>query len=153
MSTLLEYIIVFALSTLPFSEFIISIPTGIIIFNLNPIIATAVAIAGNLLSVVVFVFLGSQIRLFINRFKNPDRPPKKRNPKFKKFYDRYGVAGLSWLGSTLLSSQLTATAIVSFEDSKAAATYYVSVAVITLSIVVAVLSVVADEWLASMLNL
>ncbi|GAK05602.1 hypothetical protein JCM19037_4113 [Geomicrobium sp. JCM 19037] len=53
----------------------------------------------------------------------------------------------------LLSSQLTATAIVSFEDSKAAATYYVSVAVITLSIVVAVLSVVADEWLASMLNL
>lgn len=77
MSTLIEYIIVFALSTIPFSEFIISVPTGIIIFNLNPIISTAVAIAGNLLSVVVFVFLGSQIRRFINRFKNPDLPPKK----------------------------------------------------------------------------
>ncbi|WP_152549697.1 hypothetical protein [Geomicrobium sp. JCM 19055] len=78
---------------------------------------------------------------------------KQPNPKFEHFYTKYGVAGLSLLGTFLLSSQLTATAIVSFEDSKGKATLWVSIAVVILAIVMMLLSIFAAEWLSNLLNL
>ncbi|MBM7631218.1 small multi-drug export protein [Geomicrobium sediminis] len=149
-----HYFFIFIASLIPFMEVMIAIPTGIVLFNLHPVTTTFVATVGNIVSIVVFVFLGNSIRKFSRRIKRRSTRIKKQpNPKFEHFYTKYGVAGLSLLGTFLLSSQLTATAIVSFEDSKGKATLWVSIAVVILAIVMMLLSIFAAEWLSNLLNL
>ncbi|EZH66462.1 hypothetical protein DH09_11050 [Bacillaceae bacterium JMAK1] len=149
-----QYFFIFIASLIPFMEVMIAIPTGVVLFNLHPVTTTIVATAGNIMSIVIFVFLGKAIRKLSLKFqRRSTRNKRQPNPKFEHFYTKYGVAGLSLLGTFLLSSQLTATAIVSFEDSKGKATLWVSIAVVIIAILMMFLSIFASEWLSNLLNL
>lgn len=80
-------------------------------------LAIAAAIIGNAVSMVLTVTLGDRIRRGREdrrRERGDVREPSLRRQKLKRRFDRYGVAGVSLLGQTLLPSQVTSMAMVTF---------------------------------------
>ena len=150
-----EYIIVFLISMIPFTEYLFSVPAAIIVFRLSPVVSTIVIIIGNILSVLIFVFLGDKIRQLYYKIRKQkeEKPRKEVNPKLRKYYERFGVPGLSTLGTFFVSSQLTAMAITTFESSRGKAVFWVNLSVIVFSIILAILSVFAEDWISSQLSL
>ncbi|MGJ7440458.1 hypothetical protein [Aquipuribacter sp. MA13-6] len=78
-------------------------------------VAIVAAVVGNMVSMVLVVTLGDRIRRRRVDRLGPDAPePSPRRQKLKRRFDRYGVAGVSLLGQTLLPSQVTSMAMVTF---------------------------------------
>ena len=100
-----------AISAIPFVESYFGSAIGVII-GLNPVLAVALAVAGNIVSMLVFVLLADRGR---RQLTSPDKEPKRR--RLKKMFDRFGVPGVSLLGQAILPSQLTSAAMVSFDAS------------------------------------
>lgn len=79
-------------------------------------IAIAMAIIGNLVTMLLVVLGAGAIRSRVAR----DTPESPRRRKLRERFDRYGVAGVSLLGQTILPSQITSGAMVSFGASRRA---------------------------------
>lgn len=79
-------------------------------------IAIAMAVIGNLVTMVLVVLGAGAIRSRVAR----DTPESPRRRKLRERFDRYGVAGVSLLGQTILPSQITSGAMVSFGASRRA---------------------------------
>lgn len=78
-------------------------------------VAIIAAIIGNMISMVLMVTFGEKIRTWR---KLDEKPLSRRQEKTKLFFDRYGVIGVSLLGQTVLPSQLTSMAMVTFGVNK-----------------------------------
>ena len=79
-------------------------------------IAIAMAVIGNLVTMLLVVLGAGAIRSRVAR----DTPESPRRRKLRERFDRYGVAGVSLLGQTILPSQITSGAMVSFGASRRA---------------------------------
>ncbi|MFC0582999.1 hypothetical protein [Micrococcoides hystricis] len=77
-------------------------------------IAVAAAVIGNIISMLVFVFSADKARqgVLARRGVDPNKYSKKRQ-RFLKLFNKYGIAGVSLLGQTLLPSQITSAMLVS----------------------------------------
>lgn len=102
---------------IPFVESYFGSVLGVIT-GLAPPVAVAAAVLGNVASMLVLVLTAHAIR---GRTAGEPREPRERSPKrqrLRRSFDKYGVAGVSLLGQTMLPSQITSAALVSFGAPK-----------------------------------
>jgi hypothetical protein len=85
--------------------------------GIHPAVAIPAAIIGNIISMLVFVLVAHGVRSKV-RSGRPAKPESPRRAKLRARFDKYGVAGVSLLGQTILPSQITSAAMVSFGASR-----------------------------------
>ena len=112
----LQWVGVLLAAAIPFVESYFASVIGVLA-GINPAIAVAAAVVGNVLSMLVFVLSAHNLRSKVVSGKRP-RELSPRRQKLRQQFDKYGVAGVSLLGQTILPSQITSAAMVSFGASK-----------------------------------
>ncbi|MCK0118441.1 hypothetical protein MWU57_15515 [Isoptericola sp. S6320L] len=142
---LLQWVGVMLAGAIPFVESYGGSVLGILA-GVNPVVAIAAAIVGNVISMLIFVLTTSRVRTAaVARRDKPDSP---RRAKLRERFDRFGVPGVSLLGQTVLPSQITAAAMVSFGASRNAVIGWQIVSIILWGVVFGVLGTVGVNTLA-----
>lgn len=105
-------------AAVPFVEGEVSSMIGVI-GGLNPFVAAAAGIAGNLLCVVGVVLATARVRSAVvarvGRRGEPDEPPapqSKGRQRLARLLVRFGVPGASLLGPVALPTQLTSATLI-----------------------------------------
>ncbi|MEF3120431.1 hypothetical protein [Kocuria flava] len=107
---LLQWLGVLLAGAVPFVESYFGSVIGVLA-GLHPVAAVGAAVVGNIASMLLLVLGAHRLR---GRFAGSRKEPSAQRQKLRRAFDRYGVAGVSLLGQTILPSQITATAMVSF---------------------------------------
>ena len=141
--TLLQWVGVLLAGAIPFVESYFGSVIGVFA-GLNPVVAIVAAVVGNILSMVALVLGASTVRGKVAR----ERETSPRREKLRKAFDKYGVAGVSLLGQTILPSQITSTAMVSFGASKDAVIRWQIVSIILWGTAFGVLAAVGVDLVA-----
>ncbi|SDR96435.1 small multi-drug export protein [Microterricola viridarii] len=113
---LLQWVGVMLVAAIPFVDSYFGSVIGVLA-GLNPVVAIAAAIVGNVLAMLIFVFAAHRVRTGVVNSKAP-RQDSARSRKVRAWFDKYGVAGVSLVGPVVLPSQFTSAAMVSFGASK-----------------------------------
>ena len=135
---LLQWVGVMLIAAIPFVESYGGSVLGIIA-GVNPVVAIVAAIVGNFVSMLIVVLTAHGVRSKVSSRKDP-KPETARREKLRARFDRYGVAGVSLLGQTLLPSQITSGAMVSFGASKNAVIVWQTISIIIWGVVFGVLA-------------
>lgn len=120
------------ISALPFVESYFGSVIGIVA-GVHPVVAIPAAIAGNVLSMLALVYGAHTIRARLTARKPVDAQKRSDSPKrarLRRAFDRWGVPGVSLLGQTVLPSQITSMAMVSFGASRNAVAVWQIVSII-----------------------
>ncbi|PSL42422.1 hypothetical protein B0H94_11526 [Salsuginibacillus halophilus] len=156
-SLFLQYMFVFFVSMVPFLEVFLTVPTAIIVFDFPPVIVSVVAIAGNTLSVLLFIFFGTEINKFFstlyNKLRKRDSIPKEVNPRVKQALDRFGATWVCFLSSILFSSQVGAGTMTTLGSSRKQVFIWTNLGVAALAITMALLSITAERLVIEMVDL
>lgn len=113
---MLQWMGVLLIAAIPFVESYFGSVVGVI-GGLNPVVAIAAAVVGNVVSMLIFVLSAHGVRAKVSAGKAPQElSPRKE--KVKAAFDKYGVAGVSLAGQAILPSQITSAAMVSFGAPK-----------------------------------
>jgi len=117
----IQWLGVMVVAAIPFVESYFGAVIGVLI-GLPPAVAIGAAVLGNIISMLAFVLSAHGVRSKVvagraaaSDGSMPD--PEETSPrrvKLRRAFDRYGVAGVSLLGQTILPSQITSAAMVSF---------------------------------------
>ncbi len=116
---LLQWLGIIVASAIPFVESYLGAFIGVIAGVYLPV-AVGAAIAGNVVSMFGFVHTADKVRSRVVAGRHtdagtpPDEAASPRRRRLRRAFDRYGVAGVSLFGQTILPSQITAAALVSF---------------------------------------
>ena len=112
----LQWVGVMLAAAIPFVESYFGSVIGVLA-GVNPVVAIVAAIVGNIISMLVCVLAahGLRSKAVSGTVRNEPSP---RRQKLRTQFDKYGVAGVSLLGQTILPSQITSAAMVSFGASK-----------------------------------
>lgn len=105
-------------------------------------IAVLAAVVGNVISMLVFVFIASAARRKVLARRGADAAtdaPSPRREKVKRMFDRFGVPGVSLLGQTVLPSQITSGMMVSFGASRNAVIVWQIISIIIWAIIFALI--------------
>lgn len=97
-----QWLVVMGIAAIPFVESYGAGPIGIIA-GVPALLAVLAAIVGNVLSMIAVVTLAGKAR----DARRAPKPLTPRREKFMRAFDKYGVAGVSLLGQTILPSQIT----------------------------------------------
>lgn len=127
----LQWLVVILAGAIPFIESYFGSVLGILA-GVNPFIAIPAAIVGNIGSMAVLVVFADKLRGMRARTAGE---PGTRRQKFKRSFDRYGVAGVSLLGQTILPSQITSVAMVGFGADKRAVIFWQVISIIIWGVV------------------
>lgn len=139
---LLQWVGVMVAGAIPFVESYGGSALGVLA-GLNPAVAGAAAVVGNLVTMVIFVVATARVRTAaVSRREKPDSP---RRAKLRERFDRFGVPGVSLLGQTVLPSQITAAAMVSFGASRNAVIGWQIVSIILWGVLFGVLAVIGSD--------
>ncbi|WP_176448753.1 small multi-drug export protein [Lentibacillus sp. CBA3610] len=153
----LQCIFIFFVSMIPFLEVFLTVPTAIIVFNFPPFAVLIVAILGNAMSVLLFMFFGAEInKLFntiYNKVRRREKTPMGINPRIKRTFDRFGATGVCFLSSILFSSQVGAGTMTTLGASRSQVFIWTILGVSTLAVVMATLSVMAEGFVSSLMDL
>ncbi|GAA1324744.1 hypothetical protein ACFSWE_03175 [Leucobacter albus] len=134
----LQWFGILLIGAVPFLESYIGSAVGIIA-GLNPVIVVAAAVVGNVISMLAFVFVAHSVRSKVVAGKaTAELSP--RRAKLKERFDRYGVPGVSLLGQTLLPSQITSAAMISFGAPKNQVILWQIISIIMWGVIFAVLA-------------
>src|SRR5699024_10545546 len=121
-NVLIQYLFIFVLSMIPFLEVFITVPTGIIVFDLPVVLVIMLSIFGNVISVFLFIFFGSQIHKLYSalphRSGKKQKKPSGKNDRMKRIFNRFGINGVSFLSSLLFSSQIGSSAMMTIGGRK-----------------------------------
>ena len=141
MPDFLQWFGVMLVSAIPFVESYFGSIIGIVI-GLPPAVAITVAIIGNVISMLVIVLSAHRVRTTVVAGRaQPDQPEESpRRAKLRRSFDRYGVAGVSLLGQTILPSQITSAAMVSFGANRNAVIIWQIISIILWGVVFGVLA-------------
>jgi len=104
---------VFLGGAIPWIEAIVAVPAGIL-FGLDPILTVIFAVAGNIVTIVIFAFGGKSLRNWVIR-RRVAKGKEPESPKFKKAqvaYEKYGIYGMAILDPILIGSPFSAAASV-----------------------------------------
>ncbi|MFU8946459.1 hypothetical protein ACLRGF_06965 [Mycetocola zhadangensis] len=134
----LQWVGVIVAAAIPFVESYFGSVIGVLA-GINPVVAILAAIVGNVVSMLIFVFSAHGVRSKVRSGKEV-KPESPRRAKLRERFDRYGVAGVSLLGQTLLPSQITSAAMVSFGASKNAVILWQVISIIIWGTVFGVLA-------------
>lgn len=125
--TYIQWLAVMLVAAIPFVESYFGALIGVVI-GLPPVVAVAAAVVGNVISMLAFVMSASRVREKVVAGRRttagaggvaiaehePVAQESARRQKLRRAFDRFGVPGVSLLGQTILPSQITSAAMVSF---------------------------------------
>lgn len=135
---LLQWVGVMLAAAIPFVESYFGAVIGVLA-GINPVVAIIAAIVGNVISMLAFVFSAHGVRSrVVARKESRDQTPRRQ--RLRKAFDKYGVAGVSLLGQTILPSQITSAAMVSFGASRNAVILWQVISIILWGIAFGVLA-------------
>ncbi|MFP7761205.1 hypothetical protein [Marisediminicola sp. LYQ134] len=138
----LQWLGVMLASAIPFIESYGGAVIGVLA-GINPVVAIVAAVVGNVISMVVFVLSAHGVRSKVTQ-------PKELSPRREKLrqrFDRFGVPGVSLLGQTILPSQITSAAMVSFGASKNAVILWQTISIIIWGVAFGVLAALGTTLL------
>lgn len=105
----LQWLIIFLFAMAPYVELHIAAVFGMI-SGVNPVVSILLAIVGNFFAIFLCVVFAEKLNDNFNK-KQKEFSPKRQ--KFNKFFDKYGVIGVSLLGWLILPSTVTSFLMVS----------------------------------------
>lgn len=111
-----QWVGVMLIAAIPFVESYFGSTIGVLA-GVNPAVAIVAAIAGNVISMLIFVLSAHGVRSKAVAGKEP-KVLTPRRQRLRAQFDKYGVAGVSLLGQTILPSQITSATMVSFGAPK-----------------------------------
>ncbi|GAA1862403.1 hypothetical protein [Brevibacterium marinum] len=138
----LQWAGIILVSAIPFIESYLGSVIGVAI-GLHPVIAILMAIIGNVISMLAFVYGAGAIR--DKARKDKDTEPSQKRQRLKRMFDRFGVPGVSLLGQTLLPSQITSMAMVGFGADRNAVTFWQIISIILWGVLAGVLATLGVE--------
>lgn len=127
---------IFILSIIPFFESYGAIPLGIVLgFPTVPTILSA--IAGNLVSVMAFIWIINKVRTRIIKNK-VNKVPSKRALKAKRYFEKYGVPGVS-LAGLIIGFHISAAIALGAGAKKSYVSMWITISVVVWSVVIGIL--------------
>lgn len=102
----LQWAGILLVSAIPFVESYFGSVIGVAI-GMHPVVAILMAVIGNVISMLVFVYGAGAIRDRATKNRQAEEKPKRQ--RLKRMFDKFGVPGVSLLGQTLLPSQITSS--------------------------------------------
>lgn len=140
--------LLFVASMVPFIEYTLAVPVGILFVNQPPVLTVLVSILGNSLGVVLLVLLSEKIRtLKRQNSQKSGRQSSKQIEKTKHFLGKYGMPGVGILAPILLSSHIGALTAVALGVSRSYAIFWTLIGVVLWAILFGVVCVYASHWL------
>jgi CHASE2 domain-containing sensor protein len=141
----LQWLGVMLIAAIPFVESYFGAAIGVLA-GLHPVVAIAAAVVGNAASMLAFVFTAHAARRRVTR--NREEPKvSPRRARLSRMFDRFGVPGVSILGQTVLPSQITSAAMVSFGASRNAVILWQLVSIVLWAVVFGVLATLGVQVL------
>ena len=86
-------------------EIYAAIPAGFV-FGLSPWIIFLASAIGGLVGTFAATFFGDKIRAFFHKQK-PGQEEKKKHPVLARIWDKYGIAGLGFLGTMSVGAPIS----------------------------------------------
>lgn len=136
---LLQWFGVVVAGAVPFVESYAGSLIGVLA-GLDPVVAVVAAVVGNVISMLVFVLVTARVRTAA--VAGREKPESPRRAKLRQRFDRFGVPGVSLLGQTVLPSQITAAAMVSFGASRNAVIGWQIVSIVLWGVLFGVLAAI-----------
>ncbi|MCM3657051.1 hypothetical protein M3147_07260 [Agromyces mediolanus] len=137
--TYLQWFGVMLVAAIPFVESYFGSVVGVLI-GLPPAVAIGVAVIGNIVSMLIFVLTAHGVRSKVVAGKQAAKEESPRREKLRRAFDKYGVAGVSIVGQTILPSQITSAAMVSFGANRNAVIVWQIVSIVLWGVVFGVLA-------------
>ncbi|MCW4385568.1 hypothetical protein OH146_07250 [Salinibacterium sp. SYSU T00001] len=138
-----QWAAIILISAIPFVESYGGALIGVLA-GVPVVVAIAAAVVGNWISMVLVVLLFTKIR---ERRGSDEKPLSPRRQKFKERFDKFGVAGVSLLGQTVLPSQITSGAMVGWGASRSAVIFWQSISILLWGIAFGVLGMLGVNLL------
>lgn len=142
-----QWLGVMLVSAIPFVESYFGSVIGILV-GVHPAVAVAAAIAGNIISMLAFVLGADAARRKAVGAREHTTEPTPRRQRLKRMFDRFGVPGVSILGQTLLPSQITSGAMVSFGASRNAVILWQCISIVLWGVAFGLLALGGVELLS-----
>ncbi|KRF07081.1 hypothetical protein ASH00_16180 [Arthrobacter sp. Soil782] len=114
MPSYLQWLGVIVAGAIPFIESYFGAVIGVMA-GMNTATAIAAAVTGNIATMLAMVLGAHTVR---SRFGRPAAEASPKRRRLREAFDKYGIAGVSLLGQTILPSQITSAALVSFGAPK-----------------------------------
>lgn len=111
----IQWLAVALFAAIPFVESYGGAVIGVVI-GLPTVVAIVVAVLGNIVSMLLFVNSAHAVRARVR--KDATEKKTQKYQRLHQAFDKYGIAGVSLLGQTILPSQITSAALVSFGANK-----------------------------------
>ncbi|AOP55185.1 MAG: hypothetical protein ACTMKZ_06630 [Brevibacterium aurantiacum] len=140
----LQWAGVLLVSAIPFVESYFGAVIGVAI-GLHPVVAILVAVIGNVISMLAFVYGAGAIRDKATKNKDKDAEPSQKRQRLKRMFDKFGVPGVSLLGQTLLPSQITSMAMVGFGANRNIVAFWQIISIILWGVLFGVLATLGIE--------
>ena len=112
----LQFLAVALVAAVPLIESYFGSAIGAVI-GVPVVAAIATAVIGNVISMLLFVNSAHAVRSKVRKGTESEKKERKFE-KLRHAFDKYGIAGVSLLGQTMLPSQITSAALVSFGANK-----------------------------------
>ncbi|MGA8788492.1 MAG: hypothetical protein WB535_06040 [Paenarthrobacter sp.] len=113
---MLTWLGVVLIAAIPFVDSYFGAVVGVLT-GLHPAVAITAAVVGNVISLLIFVFAAHRVRTTVAA-NRPSKEVTPRRAKLRAAFDKFGVAGVSLIGPTILPSQITSVAMISFGASR-----------------------------------
>lgn len=147
----LQWLAVLAAGTIPFVESYFGTVIGIVV-GLSPPVAVIAAAAGNIASVLVLVLGADNVRRKLAGTPDDHAPEATLSPRrrrIRRWFHRYGVPGVSLLGQTMLPSQITSAALVSFGAPRRAVIVWQAISIVLWGTIFATLTTLGVDLLGN----
>lgn len=138
----LQWAGILLVSAIPFVESYFGSVIGVAI-GLHPVVAILMAVIGNVISMLAFVYGTGASRDRATKNKEPDESPKRQ--RLKRMFDKFGVPGVSLLGQTFLPSQITSSAMVGFGANRNVVAFWQVISIILWGVLFGVLATLGIE--------
>ncbi|REK74469.1 small multi-drug export protein [Paenibacillus paeoniae] len=130
----LQLLSISILSLIPFIESYGAIPMGIVLLGFPPIPVIVTAAVGNWASVMAFIWIISKLRSKVVKNKET-KEPSKRAIKARRYFEKYGVPGVS-LAGILLAFHLSAGIALAAGAKKSYVSLWITISIAVWSVVI-----------------
>jgi membrane protein YqaA with SNARE-associated domain len=140
---------IFLAGAIPWMEAAAVVPGGIIL-GLDPTATVIAATVGNALTIFLFAYLGSNIRIWVMK-RRVAKGKTAESPKYEKAlkaFDKYGIYGMAFLGPVIIGTQFAAAASVAAGVKPLRTSIIISTAMVIWAVAIASIVVVFDLDLA-----
>lgn len=131
---------------IPFIESYLGSFLGVVV-GVPPVLAVTAAVIGNIVSTFVLIALAGRARSAATRGRQgaPARLSGRRR-KVAKYFDRFGVPGVTFLGPLILASQITAPALIALGANRRSVYFFQGLAIIAWGVLFGFFGDLLSSW-------